>query len=293
MEFEGKSTDNILSKIGKKSTSGIGLGRPSTISNASTSQASSSKSSASTKPLTQKKLTSIFGPASSQKSGGMIMRGAGPGVRLGNRFPVTAGVGPGSLGSRGKKASQKPMLPSVQGSPVKGGAREADDTEMAEYHVLEGDITIPDVSMSENRDDMDISELEFTGASSSKAKGKARESLATTASKRPVALSQSMSALPTGSKPIVGLMGPPPPPTSTSPPRRAGLRSSSSSYPSGSRPQAPPKFVPEATFLEGCRIFVDVWMSDGQDTSALYIDIAKNMGARVCGSSGRQSSHSY
>ena len=28
-------------------------------------------------------------------------------------------------------------------------------------------------------------------------------------------------------------------------------------------------------------MFVDVWMSDGQDTSSLYIEIAKNMGARV------------
>ncbi|KAJ3849039.1 BRCT domain-containing protein, partial [Lentinula lateritia] len=45
------------------------------------------------------------------------------------------------------------------------------------------------------------------------------------------------------------------------------------------------------TVLEGCTVFVDVWMSDGQDTSSLYIDIAKNMGARVVKRIGPQCTH--
>ncbi|KAF9075644.1 hypothetical protein BDP27DRAFT_1151973, partial [Rhodocollybia butyracea] len=43
--------------------------------------------------------------------------------------------------------------------------------------------------------------------------------------------------------------------------------------------------------LEGCTVFVDVWTSDGQDTSSLYADIAKNMGARIVKSVGPQCTH--
>ncbi|KAF5384505.1 hypothetical protein D9757_006475 [Collybiopsis confluens] len=298
LELNGSSA---LSKAGKKPTSKIGLGRPSTVGNASASS-NLVNSVLSSKGMNQTKIMSIFGTGSGQmKTGGKIMRGTGP--LAGNRFPVTTGVGFGSLGSRGKKASQKPMLPSVQGSPVKGGPiADDDDTEMAQYRVINEDPTIPDTSMSGNNEDIDISELEFMGTSSSKGKEKAKdtgEGSAAMGSRGIMTHSQSTSALPSRSKaassstPTFSSMGPPPPPSS--PPsvtRRSGLRSSSNSYPSSSsKPQAPPKFVPEATFLEGCTLFVDVWMSDGQDTSDLYIEIAKDMGARIVKSLGPQCTH--
>ncbi|KAJ3738410.1 hypothetical protein DFH05DRAFT_1371090, partial [Lentinula detonsa] len=43
--------------------------------------------------------------------------------------------------------------------------------------------------------------------------------------------------------------------------------------------------------LEGCTVFVDVWMSDGQDTSSIYADIAKNLGARIVKRIGPQCTH--
>lgn len=269
--------DATNTTTGKKLSSSIGLGRPSTTgklpSSSSNAQASSSRSNAPifpSKTSVQKPL-SMFMPAGTgpglQKNGAMVMRGGRSEQRgAAARFQTIGGVGPGSLGSRGKKASQKTTLDSIVASPVKGGGSrvaEGDDIQMVDG---DGDITLPDIPMYA---DMDISEL--SGGSA-----------AVVSSSRSLTLSQSMSALPTK----LGLMGPPPLPTS--PPRRAGLRSSSSSYPSSasgasgtSRPQAPAKFVPESFTLEGCTVFVDVWMSDGQDTSSLYVEIAKNMGARV------------
>ncbi|KAJ4483589.1 hypothetical protein J3R30DRAFT_3449799 [Lentinula aciculospora] len=289
IEFDRGSVDSMLEKGNKRSTSTIGLGRPSKASTSSSSQLTSSASSSS-KALAQSKM-SQFLPAGTgpglQKNKPAIMRGgrfpASMSSGVGNRFPV----GLGSLGSRGKKASQKTTLPSVIASPVKGRGivNMNDDIEMND-----ADVTLPDISMSGNQSDMDISELDVSNGQS---KGKARDvGDSLVMSRHPVALSQSMSALPsTTSTPMTGLMGPPPPPMS--PPRRAGLRSSSSSYPSSttSKPQAPPKFVPVLTVLEGCTVFVDVWMSDGQDTSSLYIEIAKDLGARVVKRIGPMCTH--
>ncbi|KAJ3850612.1 hypothetical protein EV368DRAFT_44947, partial [Lentinula lateritia] len=269
IEFEGESMDGV--KKGKrKSTSTIGLGRPSTSKASTTSfdgHASNSE------------------PASSISSSSDVLAQSNMSqflpIGTGNRFPV----GPGSLGSRGKKASQRTTLPSVVASPVKGGGsmHEDNDVEMSD-----GDATRLDI-MSGNQSDMDISELEAIGGGIRERKAREMGN-GLTMNRHPVALSQSMSALPNTT--TMELMGPPPPPTS--PPRRAGLRSSSSSYPSSgntSQPQAPPKFVPELTVLEGCTVFVDVWMSDGQDTSLLYIDIAKDLGARVVKRLGPQCTH--
>ncbi|KAJ3905658.1 hypothetical protein F5879DRAFT_719597 [Lentinula edodes] len=296
IEFEGGSTDGVLEKGKRKSISTVGLGRPSTSKastatsngHASNSKPASSMSSSS-ELLAQSKMSQFLpvgtGPGLKKKNKtAVVMRGGLLGMSMqtgtGNRFPV----GPGSLGSRGKKASQRTTLPSVVASPVKGGGyvHQDNDVEMSD-----GEATKLDISMSGNQSDMDISELEAVMGGSRE--GKARE-MGNGLNRPPVTLSQSMSALPNTT--TMELMGPPPPPTS--PPRRAGLRSSSSSYPSSgntSQPQAPPKFVPELTVLEGCTVFVDVWMSDGQDTSSLYIDIAKNLGARVVKRIGPQCTH--
>ncbi|KAJ3896435.1 hypothetical protein GG344DRAFT_72266 [Lentinula edodes] len=297
IEFEAGSMDGVLEKGKKKSISTVGLGRPSTSKASTTSSnghASNSKPassmSSSSSVLGKSKMSQFLpvgtGPGLKKNKTAAVMRGGRLGMPMqpgtGNRFPV----GPGSLGSRGKKASQRTTLPSVVASPVKGGGsvHEGNDVEMSD-----GEATRLDISMSGNQSDMDISELEAIGGGIRD--GKARETgNSLTMNRHPVALSQSMSALPNTT--TMELMGPPPPPIS--PPRRAGLRSSSSSYPSSgnaSQPQAPPKFVPELTVLEGCTVFVDVWMSDGQDTSSLYIDIAKNLGARVVKRIGPQCTH--
>ncbi|KAJ3748557.1 hypothetical protein DFH05DRAFT_572495 [Lentinula detonsa] len=297
----GERINSVPERGREKSIFTIGIGRP-TTSKTSVSgfitQASSSKSTpsafASSKLVAQSQLSQFLppgtGPGLQKNKPAAIMRGGRPLISMprgaGNRFPVG-----GSLASRGKKASQKTTLPSVVASPVKGGGgvRRDDDTEMVDV-----DVTMLDISMSGNRSDMNISELEVSDTSDSRNKGKERESEdSSIMSRHNETLSQSLSALPdtTFSMPITGSMGPPPPPTS--PHRRAGLRSSSSSYPSStiSKPQAPPKFVPESTVLEGCTVFVDVWMSDGQDTSSIYMDIAKNLGARIVKRIGPQCTH--
>ncbi|KAJ3785946.1 hypothetical protein GGU10DRAFT_353211 [Lentinula aff. detonsa] len=299
--YGGGRINSVPEKGRGKSIFTIGIGRPSTSktsASGSIAQASSSKSttsaSASSKLVAQSQLSQFLppgtGPGLRKNKPAAIMRGGRPLISMpggaGNRFPVG-----GSLGSRGKKASQKTTLPSVVASPVKGcgGVSRDDDIEKVDV-----DVTMLDISMSGNRSDMNISELEVSNTSGSRDKGKERESEdSSVMSRHNGALSQSLSALPdtTFSMPITGSMGPPPPPTS--PPRRAGLRSSSSSYPSStiSKPQAPPKFVPESTVLEGCTVFVDVWMSDGQDTSSIYTDIAKNLGARIVKRIGPQCTH--
>ncbi|KAJ3998701.1 hypothetical protein F5050DRAFT_1169584 [Lentinula boryana] len=299
--YGGGRINSVPEKGRGKSIFTIGIGRPSTSKTSASgfiAQASSSKSTtsafASSKVVAQSQLSQFLppgtGPGLQKNKPAAIMRGGRPLIAMsggtGNRFPVG-----GSLGSRGKKASQKTTLPSVVASPVKGGGGVSRDDDI---EMVDGDVTMFDISMSGNRSDMNISELEVSNTSGSRGKGKERESEdSSVMSRHNGVLSQSLSALPdtTFSMPIAGSMGPPPPPTS--PPRRAGLRSSSSSYPSStiSKPQAPPKFVPESTVLEGCTVFVDVWMSDGQDTSSIYMDIAKDLGARIVKRIGPQCTH--
>ncbi|KAJ3738557.1 hypothetical protein DFH05DRAFT_1598065 [Lentinula detonsa] len=280
----GGRINSVPKKGREKSIFTIGIGRPSTSKTSASgymAQASSSKPTtsafASSKLVAQSQLFQFIpprtGPGLQKNKPAAIMRGGRPLISMprgaANRFPVG-----GSLGPRGKKASQKTTLPSVVASPVKGGVGVSrdDDIEMVDV-----DMTMLDISMSGNRMAAGTTESEDSSVMS----------------RHNGASSQSLSALPdtTFPMPITGSMGPPPPPTF--PLRRAGLRSSSSSYPSStiSKPQAPPKFVPESTVLEGCTVFVDVWMSDGQDTSSIYADIAKNLGARIVKRIGPQCTH--
>ncbi|KAJ3738363.1 hypothetical protein DFH05DRAFT_1608762 [Lentinula detonsa] len=278
----GGRINSVPEKGREKSIFTIGIGRPSTSKTSASgymAQASSSKPTtsafASSKLVAQSQLFQFIpprtGPGLQKNKPAAIMRGGRPLISMprgaANRFPVG-----GSLGSRGKKASQKTTLPSVVASPVKGGVGVSRDDGI---EMVDVDMTMLDISMSGNR----------TGTTESED--------SSVMSRHNGASSQSLSALPdtTFPMPITGSMGPPPPPTF--PLRRAGLRSSSSSYPSStiSKPQAPPKFVPESTVLEGCTVFVDVWMSDGQDTSSIYADIAKNLGARIVKRIGPQCTH--
>ncbi|KAJ3727178.1 hypothetical protein DFJ43DRAFT_1086707 [Lentinula guzmanii] len=297
----GGRINSVPEKGREKSIFTIGIGRPSTSKTSASgymAQASSSKPTtsafASSKLVAQSQLFQFIpprtGPGLQKNKPAAIIRGGRPLISTprgaANRFSVG-----GSLGSRGKKASQKTTLPSVVASPVKGGVGVSRDDGI---EMVDVDMTMLDSSMSGNRSDMNISESEVSDTSGSRNKGKETESEdSSVMSRHNGASSQSLSALPntTFSMPITGSMGPPPPPTF--PLRRAGLRSSSSSYPSStiSKPQAPPKFVPESTVLEGCTVFVDVWMSDGQDTSSIYTDIAKNLGARIVKRIGPQCTH--
>ncbi|KAJ3870945.1 hypothetical protein F5051DRAFT_446883 [Lentinula edodes] len=146
--------------------------------------------------------------------------------------------------------------------------------------------TCPNSCTSFNRDDLSL-EVPIGGSGR---EGKDRGSGNGLMTNRyPLALSQSMSTLPnTTAMELTALHLP------LISPRPVGFRSSSSSSPSSSndsQSRASPTLVPELTVLEGCKVFVDVWMSDGQDTSLLYIDIAKNLGAQVVRRIGPQCTH--
>ncbi|KAH7877308.1 uncharacterized protein C8R40DRAFT_995783, partial [Lentinula edodes] len=43
--------------------------------------------------------------------------------------------------------------------------------------------------------------------------------------------------------------------------------------------------------LKTCTVYVDVWMSHGENTSSLFYDIAKDLGAHIVKSIGPQCTH--
>ncbi|KAJ3737587.1 hypothetical protein DFJ43DRAFT_1148714 [Lentinula guzmanii] len=128
--YGGERINSVPEKERGKSIFTIGIGRPSTSKTSASgfiAQASSSKTTASafasSKLVAQSQLSQFLppgtGPGLQKNKPAAIMRGGRPLISMpggaGNRFPVG-----GSLGSRGKKASQKTTLPSVVASPVKG-----------------------------------------------------------------------------------------------------------------------------------------------------------------------------
>ncbi|KAJ3978251.1 hypothetical protein F5890DRAFT_1560721 [Lentinula detonsa] len=171
----GGRINSVPKKGREKSIFTIGIGRPSTSKTSASgymAQASSSKPTtsafASSKLVAQSQLFQFIpprtGPGLQKNKPAAIMRGGRPLISMprgaANRFPVG-----GSLGSRGKKASQKTTLPSVVASPVKGGVGVSRDDGI---EMVDVDMTMLDISMSGNRSDMNISESEVSDTSGSR-----------------------------------------------------------------------------------------------------------------------------
>lgn len=214
------------------------------------------------------------------------------------------------------KVSRNPGLPSVMGSPVKGGQpTHADDAPNETDGVQLGEGEHKSIKTSARfpaPEDLELSELMMGGGStrSREAVDAWKKNASRRASLASQALSQSLSALPTStptpiSPPAAGLMGPP-----ATPPKREGLRSSSSYYPSSSssaeassasKSTVPPGLVtrsapgkmngnsgqaklPTLTALKDCKVFVDIKGTNGEDAGSLFVDMLQGLGARVCSS---------
>ncbi|KAK1232158.1 hypothetical protein PQX77_004706 [Marasmius sp. AFHP31] len=247
--------------------SALGIGRPSSAgSNASSASKSGLPVFKRPAPI-QKDSRGIFMPASKSavRKPGAIMRG---GQSIYDR--VAGGV-------RGQKASQRTALPTVIGSPVKGGATTTMVTDgdadfvMGEFEAgpsNQGDLTLADITMAS---DVESSEAE----GSSKAKKKEKEDKSRRASMALHSLSQSLNDIRTAES-----MLPP------SPPRRAGLRSTSSTYPSSSAEknteESSKKEAPATTLsiLSDCKVFVD-YRSDDPHVTETWIQMLKDLGARI------------
>jgi hypothetical protein len=235
---------------------------------------------------------------------GGIMRGAGSAMRGGPSI-----FGTGRVRSA-PKVSRNPGLPSVIGSPVKGGGtagdQDGDDTMLEEELMpavnepTEKDATTERVT-SPRGVTFDFSGvLQFEESKKGKQKERLPEEWRQNASRRASMalqdLSKSVSLPP---RPVMG-----PPETSLD---RVGVRSSSSSYPSSSSSdlsgiegmrrstriakgapdddvavsESTPTIQP-LTILKGCIVFVDIISDIGDDSARSFItDMLKSLGARV------------
>lgn len=235
------------------------------------------------------------------------------------------------------RASRETSLPTVEGSPVKGGGVGGITSEGAKTLPEDDDMDMLVSEPSNNKDDnvfldkspasqtMDIGDSDLDAilagvSTSDNVKGKGKEKSDThwndatsqRASMASQLLSQSLSALPQTPTRIPSKV------KEFRPGTRAGLRSSSSTYPSGSKPGAqtapgalenggsssgahvsahakgagdtngasPPGSADSKKaslkILKSCKIFVDVRTEDGDDAGALFVDMLRGLGAKAC-----------
>ncbi|KAJ7076858.1 hypothetical protein B0H15DRAFT_790117 [Mycena belliarum] len=340
MGFSRDDTDNALAESTRSADErGLGIGRPTgglqraatVASIASTSSStsfvsdeSSKLSTAAVPPLktapVQRPLSAFMG---SKNTTGSSKLAVGTGSIMRGGLSLFGGAG---RGRAAPKVSRNPGLPSVMGSPVKGGGGDGDgDATMREEDLTgEGDATdannVADEGVSSPRGvTFDLSILESEPSKKGKEKERLpeewRQHAARRASMAGLDLSKSVT-LP--SKPL-GLMGPPE--------ERSGMRSTSSSYPSSfsdsssaegmrrstriakstpaadtsmdddtdaasetQRPAATP--IQPLTILKGCIVFVDIISDIGDDSARSFItEMLKNLGARVLGSVGQTCTH--
>jgi hypothetical protein len=210
---------------------------------------SSKTSDMSNKPLVQKSLAMFMSgkagtAGGSQSAAGATVRSGMSGMRLG-----LTGKGPTIFrGGLRRTISKKTSLPSVMASPVKGGGADGGATDEIMQDTFQenalqdadqdaqprGSETI--AAPANNNDVLKLDDLEMQGPFKGKEKEKA-STFGFNASRRVSmisvshSLSQSLNSLPPPQPKIHGLMGPPETPTASG---RAGIRSSSSTYPSTS-----------------------------------------------------------
>ncbi|KAF7315215.1 BRCT domain-containing protein [Mycena indigotica] len=324
----GFSRDDVETSLGESSKSvddrNIGLGRPSkgalqrattvasipSRSSSSSSIAESSSAAATKTQLVQRPLTSFL----NGKSGGTAKLAVGGGSILrGGAFSARGRMAP--------KVSRNPGLPSVMGSPVKGGtsgAGEGGDAPMLEEELgppqADTDQAVERVT-SPRSVTFDLESLGFEPAKRVKKKEILADWKSNASRRASMALHELSKSISLPIKP----MGPP-----ESPADRLGMRSSSSSYPSSSSSTdatgsvdvegmrrstriakaavadmsvdedvASSSTTPAPlTVLKGCVIFVDVISEMGDDSlRSLYSDTLKTLGARIQGSVGQTCTH--
>ncbi|KAJ7782763.1 hypothetical protein B0H16DRAFT_466655 [Mycena metata] len=325
----------------------IGIGRPSgglqrastvaSIGSASSSTSSIAGGSSSSKPastsgapplkpaLVQRPLAAFMGAKGAAAAGGASRLAVGTGSIM-RGGPSVFGVGRVRVAP---KVSRNPGLPSVMGSPVKGGGgADGDDTMLEEELMMPGleqnletKAATAERVTSPRGVTFDFSGLEgFEPSKKGKEKERLPEAWRQNASRRASMAGQDLSK--SVSLPLrpAGLMGPP------ETLDRVGMRSTSSSYPSSSssdsaegmrrstriaksasatdddeaavattaEPQQRPTVTPiqPLTILKGCIVFVDIISELGDDSARSFItDMLKNLGARVLGSVGQTCTH--
>lgn len=224
-------------------------------------------------------------------------------------FPKTSGPGRGKpfLGgfSKAPKASRNPGLPTVIGSPVKGGRAPApmneDDEEVEVFKANGEEDGNPLFSPTESNG------TEDKGKGKSRAKDDFSSRRASVVSHL---LSQSLQSMPAESSNGKGLMGPPPVPAnisarSSSSNNSPGSAAGDESTPPGRRStriaavaatqamaaaasglkkatDADKPIVNEALkFLKDCIIYVDVKTEAGEEAGSLFVQMLESVGARV------------
>ncbi|KAJ7125056.1 hypothetical protein C8R44DRAFT_874897 [Mycena epipterygia] len=347
MGFSRDDTDSTLTESTRSlDDRNIGIGRPSGGLQRASTVASITSASSSTSSLTGDAKPSAAAapplkPIMVQRPLSMFMgaKGAAGAPKLAVGTGSIMRGGPSVFGGAGRvrsapKVSRNPGLPSVMASPVKGGGgggNEGDDTMLEEELLgsVGGDLEAKDKPSEKVTSPCGVT-FDFSGLMQFEAskKGKEKERLpeewrqnaSRRASMAGMDLSKSVSLPP---KPV-GLMGPPETPLG----RPAGMRSTSSSYPSSSsdsagsegmrrstriakgaptdssmgedddataalesqRPAVTP--IQPLTILKGCIAFVDIISDVGDDSARSFItEMLKNLGARVLGSVGQTCTH--
>ncbi|KAJ6576845.1 hypothetical protein B0H10DRAFT_2236165 [Mycena sp. CBHHK59/15] len=337
MGFSRDDTDSSLAESTRSADErSIGMGRPPGLqraatvaslgSSSSTSSITDEPSTAAAPPpkLVQRPLSAFMGPGKGANGTSRLLVGTGSILRGGPSI-----FGGATRGRSAPKVSRNPGLPSVMGSPVKGGGD--GDTTMIEEDQTEGvdgsdegkkDTSAADQVTSPRGVTFDFSGLiEFEGSKKGKEKERLPEEWRKNASRRASMAGQDLSN--SVSLPPKPLMGPP-----ENPAGHGGMRSTSSSYPSSSsdlsgsegmrrstriatvgtalrvqipplatmqrlqRHSAPPTLIQPLTTLKGCIVFVDIISDIGDNSARSFItDMLKNLGARVLGSVGQTCTH--
>ncbi|KAJ7647624.1 hypothetical protein FB45DRAFT_782474 [Roridomyces roridus] len=329
--FSRDDTDNSLAESTRSMDDRhIGLGRPTAgLQRAST--VASIESTSSTSSLAGESLSKSKPPTSSSvprpKSAlaqrplaAFMTTGSGSRLAVGKGSIMRGGsslFGGAARGRAAPKVSRNPGLPSVMGSPVKGGGGDGDVTVLVEDPIesTEASGTIERVT-SPRAVTFDMSSLLDLAGSK---KGKEKEQLPSEwrhhASRRASLAGQDLSKSVSLPPKSVGLMGPPETPLDR-------MRSTSSSYPSSSdasgtdgmrRSTRIAKNAASAdnsvdeedvvateaqtvsqplAILKGCTVFVDIVSEIGDDSAKLFItDMLRNLGARVLASVGQTCTH--
>ncbi|KAG2015740.1 hypothetical protein CC2G_008980 [Coprinopsis cinerea AmutBmut pab1-1] len=258
--------------------------------------------------------------------------GRGPFAGRAMRGRPLFGVGTGTLGRRHTaKASKNPTLPSVMGSPVKGGgdadvSMTFDDQNAVQPLNLGGPSNQNDSALV---DDMDVEEIEVSNGKGKERATDSDEYSSRRASMASHFLAQSVSAFreseaaTTGGK---GLMGPPPLPSTVkqssnnslpstaatagaddtssngTPPGRRSTRSAAlaasqaiANVAASSRRAPPQEEKPSPDdalkFLKDCRIFVDVRTEEGEEAGSLFVEMLEVAGARLLQRPGQSCTH--
>ncbi|PPQ66303.1 hypothetical protein CVT24_007300 [Panaeolus cyanescens] len=279
---------------------------------------------ASKKPLVQKPLSMFMGG----KGVATADAGSGAGTsKIAGRFGGSGRPLFANAPAR-RILSKKTSLPTLIGSPVKGGKATMGEEDIT----MMDDSSNPeqgqggDVSMSADDDSpMILDNVVVEG----KGKAPASRSILPPSSRIlsvSHALSESLSALPRDTQPAKGLMGPP-----ATPPKKSGVKSTSSTF-SGSassgspstsgglptrssariaknQPAQPPaeaaagpstkKDAAQASaptkeslkILNDCVIFVDVKTDDGDEAGSLFVEMLEGVGAKVLSRVGQSCTH--